>query len=108
MNLLTRVDFLPEFVERLKDDPESVVADFKAFRDACSSPSLPSKCGKMLTSGMAVTDPKSMRISVKGDILALEKPASTWNEYFKKIDKFEVRLRSISVDELLLMRVEWE
>jgi hypothetical protein len=35
MNLLKRVDFLPAFLERLKEEPEKVVKEFEAFRDGC-------------------------------------------------------------------------
>lgn len=33
MNLLKRVEFLPAFLERLKEEPEKVVKEFEAFRD---------------------------------------------------------------------------
>lgn len=32
MNLLTRAEFLPAFVARLKEEPEVVVKEFEAFR----------------------------------------------------------------------------
>lgn len=36
-NLLNRVEFLPAFVARLKDEPEAVVAEFESFRRSSES-----------------------------------------------------------------------
>ncbi len=70
LNLLHRADFLPEFKERLQNDPEGVVAEFEAFR-------------------RSIINPKAIRVQVKGDILGLAKPASTWLEHFKQLDRFD-------------------
>lgn len=70
LNLLHRAEFLPEFKERLQTDPEGVVAEFEAFR-------------------RSIINPKAIRVQVKGDILALAKPATTWLEHFKQLDKFD-------------------
>lgn len=32
MNLLNRAEFLPAFIARLKQEPDAIVAEFKAFR----------------------------------------------------------------------------
>lgn len=32
-NLMTRIEFLPTLVDKLKKSPESVIADLKEFRD---------------------------------------------------------------------------
>jgi len=74
LNLLHRADFLPLFKERLNDDPDGVVAEFEAFRKS-------------------IINPKAIRVQVKGDILSLAKPASTWLEHFSPLDKFEVSPR---------------
>lgn len=39
---------------------------------------------------LIVTDPRAMRISVKGDILSLEKPAASWIKNFKGFETFSV------------------
>lgn len=36
-----------------------------------------------------VTDPRAMRISVKGDILSLSKPSTAWVNHFEKVEKFD-------------------
>lgn len=71
-NLFNRVEFLPAFVARLKDEPQAVVAQFEQFR-------------------RAITDPRAMRIAVKGDILSIDKPATAWLTHFEKFEPFEVR-----------------
>lgn len=37
-----------------------------------------------------MTNPKAMRVNVKGDILSLKNPSSTWLSHFKPIEKFDV------------------
>ncbi|GAA5862491.1 hypothetical protein JCM1840_004200 [Sporobolomyces johnsonii] len=69
MNLLNRADFLPAFISRLKEEPEAVVSQFETFRQG-------------------LTNPRAIRVQVKGDILGLEKPSSTWLEQFKAIQPF--------------------
>lgn len=39
----------------------------------------------------AVTNPRAMRVSVKGDILSIDGPAKTWTSNFEQFPKFEVR-----------------
>lgn len=41
LNLLNRVDFLPAFQQRLKDEPANVVEEFEAFRRGCERSSFP-------------------------------------------------------------------
>ncbi|KAK4057568.1 hypothetical protein OIO90_001213 [Microbotryomycetes sp. JL221] len=72
MNLLNRVEVLPELAKRLKEEPEAVVAQFEEFRHG-------------------LVNPKSMRVQVKGNILDLKNPAKAWITHFKPIDKFEKR-----------------
>ncbi|GAA5957635.1 hypothetical protein JCM21900_000775 [Sporobolomyces salmonicolor] len=69
MNLLNRAQFLPAFISRLKEEPEAVVSQFETFRQG-------------------LTNPRAIRVQVKGDILGLEKPSSTWLEQFKAIQPF--------------------
>lgn len=52
----------------------------------------------------AVTNPKAMRVQVKGDILSLDKPASTWLTHFKKIEKFDVSASLLRLVILLMLR----
>ncbi|GAA5896610.1 Sdd3p [Sporobolomyces salmoneus] len=69
MNLLNRIEFLPAFAARLKEEPEAVVSHFETFRKG-------------------LTHPRAIRVQVKGDVLALEKPVSSWLEHFKAIQPF--------------------
>lgn len=41
-----------------------------------------------------MTDPRTMRVQVKGDILSLKKPASAWLDDFEAIEPFPVCTRS--------------
>ncbi|KAL8292284.1 hypothetical protein RQP46_001750 [Phenoliferia psychrophenolica] len=70
MNLLNRADFLPAFRARLDDEPDVVVAEFEAFRKG-------------------LINPRAMRVNVKGDILAIDGPSSTWTSNFERFPKFE-------------------
>ena len=36
-----------------------------------------------------------MRVSVKGDILAIDGPSSTWTTNFERFPKFEVRIDTL-------------
>lgn len=94
MNLLNRCDFLPAFVARLKEEPDAIVAEFEAFRDASSCPT--SFFWMLLTRFGAVTDPKAMRIGVKGDITSLPNPSSAWLKHFKQFPTYPVRLPSLT------------
>ncbi|GAA6054755.1 hypothetical protein JCM3770_000927 [Rhodotorula araucariae] len=69
LNLLNRSEFLPAFIERLKENPDAVVKQFEAFRKG-------------------LTNPRAMRVQVKGDVLGLPKPSSAWLEHFKGIQPF--------------------
>ncbi|BGP04467.1 hypothetical protein JCM10049v2_000268 [Rhodotorula toruloides] len=69
LNLLNREQFLPAFLERLKAEPDAVIKQFEAFRQG-------------------LTDPRAIRVQVKGDILSLPKPSSAWLEHFKPIQPF--------------------
>ncbi|GJN92120.1 hypothetical protein Rhopal_005150-T1 [Rhodotorula paludigena] len=69
LNLLNRAEFLPAFLERVKEDPEGTLKRFEAFRQG-------------------LTDPRAIRVHVKGDILSLPKPSSSWLEHFKRIEPF--------------------
>ncbi|KAI5480305.1 zinc metalloprotease [Pseudohyphozyma bogoriensis] len=70
MSLLTRADAMPEFAESLKSDPDAVVAEFEAFR-------------------RGLLNPKTMRISVKGDIVNLKNPSTTWKTHFVDFPSFD-------------------
>lgn len=93
MNLLNRVDFLPAFIERLKEEPDAVVADFEAFRTGCEC-SVRSFLEQVADVLCVVVNPRSMRVSVKGDILSLHYPSQTWAENFEKFPTFDVSLLS--------------
>ncbi|POY70063.1 hypothetical protein BMF94_6950 [Rhodotorula taiwanensis] len=69
LNLFNRIDFFPAFLEDLKEKPDAVVRQFEALR-------------------RALTDPRTMRVQVKGDILSLKKPASAWLDDFEAIEPF--------------------
>ncbi|GAA5857078.1 hypothetical protein JCM9279_001947 [Rhodotorula babjevae] len=69
LNLINRAEFLPAFIERLKLEPDAIIKEFEAFRQG-------------------LTDPRAMRVHVKGDILGLPKPSSSWLEHFKSIKPF--------------------
>ncbi|KAK4699612.1 presequence protease, partial [Phenoliferia sp. Uapishka_3] len=70
MNLLKRAEFLPAFRARLDEEPEAVVAEFEAFRKG-------------------LTNPRAMRVSVKGDILSMNGPSATWVSNFEQFPKYE-------------------
>ncbi|BGP52658.1 hypothetical protein JCM8202_004813 [Rhodotorula sphaerocarpa] len=69
LNLLNRMDFFPKFLEQLKDDPETVIGQFEAFR-------------------RALTNPRAMRVQVRGDILSLSNPSSAWLQNFEPTQPF--------------------
>lgn len=39
LNLINRSEFLPAFIERLKQEPDAVIKEFEAFRQGCASSS---------------------------------------------------------------------
>ncbi|GAA6040381.1 hypothetical protein JCM8097_007588 [Rhodosporidiobolus ruineniae] len=66
VNLLRRVELYPELQKRLLSDPKSVVKELEELR------------WKML-------DPRCMRMHVSGDVLSLDRPASTWADHFRHV-----------------------
>lgn len=70
-SLLNMLEFVPETVQALKDDPESVIEKLEAVRRCCEC--CDPNVMKIL---MKVLDPSLMRVSVRGDILSLPNPRS--------------------------------
>ncbi|KAG8907247.1 hypothetical protein FRC01_007752 [Tulasnella sp. 417] len=70
-DLLAQLDHIPKLAQRLKDDPEAVIADFKQIRDA-------------------LTKPEGVRFSVFGNVLDVEKPRSPW-KIFKELPPSTLR-----------------
>ncbi|KAM0793508.1 hypothetical protein ACM66B_000947 [Microbotryomycetes sp. NB124-2] len=60
----------PKLLKRLQSDPKSVVKDLENLRKA-------------------MTDNRSMRIGVVGNILALDKPSTAWVENFVRVKPFK-------------------
>ncbi|KAK9896120.1 zinc metalloprotease [Cystobasidium minutum MCA 4210] len=65
--LLARSVSTPAVVDRLKSEPEQVVADLEKLR-------------------RSLTSTKRMRIAVVGNILSLESPVSAWKENFQMME----------------------
>ncbi|SPO28432.1 related to Zn2+-dependent endopeptidase, insulinase superfamily [Ustilago trichophora] len=66
-SILNLVKTMPELQETLNSDPQKVVADFERIRST-------------------LLRPENLRVSVAGDILALEKPKTSWAEHFTRAD----------------------
>ncbi|SPO29441.1 related to metalloprotease 1 [Ustilago trichophora] len=66
-SILNLVKTMPELQETLNNDPQKVVADFERIRST-------------------LLRPENLRVSVAGDILALEKPKTSWAEHFTRAD----------------------
>ncbi|EST04590.1 Peptidase M16, C-terminal domain protein [Kalmanozyma brasiliensis GHG001] len=62
-SVLELVKTMPELQERLSTEPDKVVADFERIRST-------------------LVRPENLRVSVAGDILALEQPKTAWAEHF--------------------------
>ncbi len=62
-SILNLVQTMPALQEALNTDPDKVVADFERIR-------------------ATLLRPENLRVSVAGDILALEKPKASWAEHF--------------------------
>ncbi|PFH54559.1 hypothetical protein AMATHDRAFT_123 [Amanita thiersii Skay4041] len=63
-SILSQIDFIRQLAQKLQESPEEVIADLEEVR-------------------RLMTDPSGVRFSVTGNILALDKPRSTWGKYFK-------------------------
>jgi hypothetical protein len=81
-NLISRIETFPAIVERLRDEPDKVVADLVALREASALRGSVS-AGQVLTA-CTVADPSSMRIAVRGDVLSVPTPIKTFGESFGK------------------------
>ncbi|GAC99682.1 hypothetical protein PHSY_007285 [Pseudozyma hubeiensis SY62] len=66
-SILNLVKTMPELQDKLNSDPEKVVADFERIRST-------------------LVRPENLRVSVSGDILALERPKSAWSEHFTRVE----------------------
>jgi Zn-dependent M16 (insulinase) family peptidase len=62
--ILSQMVFIPQLARRLQESPKEVIADMEEMR-------------------RHITDPSGVRFSVTGNVLALEKPRSTWQKYFQ-------------------------
>ncbi|KAG8859116.1 hypothetical protein FRB96_004686 [Tulasnella sp. 330] len=58
-SVLAQLDSMPQLLEQLKNDPDSVIQDFKTIRDS-------------------ITAPHGVRFSVTGNILAVPTPRKPW------------------------------
>lgn len=84
--LLARLQSTPAVVERLKTEPDQVVADLEELRESCGFFVREVLRRHMLTRGMiVVTSPQGMRIAVIGDILNMQDPVSAWKENFQDV-----------------------
>lgn len=73
-------------MERLKSEPEQVVADLQELRTACVSEQLTvDSASKYTDLRPAVTSASGMRIAITGDILSMPQPVSVWKENFGEI-----------------------
>ena len=82
LSLLSKIDTAADVMERLKSQPDGVIADLKQLRTAREA-TVYDSARTMLTSLRAVSTTKGMRVSVAGDILTLEQPLSSWKTEFK-------------------------
>ncbi|KZO96339.1 hypothetical protein CALVIDRAFT_481506 [Calocera viscosa TUFC12733] len=64
--ILGQMEFIPELMTTLEEEPDEVVADMKKFR-------------------AAVTKPSVIRFAVYGNILALSRPRSAWVHNFRSL-----------------------
>ncbi|KIL70742.1 hypothetical protein M378DRAFT_6664 [Amanita muscaria Koide BX008] len=62
--ILSQMEFIPQLARRLQESPDEVIADMEEVR-------------------RHMTNPSGVRFSVTGNVLSLEKPRSTWQNYFK-------------------------
>lgn len=66
-SILNLVKTMPELQEQLNNDPQKVVDDFERIRST-------------------LLRPENLRVSVAGDILALDKPKASWAQHFTRSD----------------------
>ncbi|KAH7318836.1 Metalloenzyme, LuxS/M16 peptidase-like protein [Rhizoctonia solani] len=66
-SIITQMEFIPELARRLQETPEEVIAQMKEFREH-------------------VTNPRGIRFSVAGNVLALKQPRSAWKKKFQQIE----------------------
>ncbi|KAF8307697.1 hypothetical protein DL93DRAFT_2064630 [Clavulina sp. PMI_390] len=64
--LMKQIEFNPALVEKLKAEPEAVVADLKKFRSY-------------------VTDPANLRIAVTGSITSLPEPRTAFSKHYEPV-----------------------
>ncbi|TKY89650.1 hypothetical protein EX895_001435 [Sporisorium graminicola] len=64
-SILNLVKTMPELQEALNTDPQKVVDDFERIRST-------------------LVRPENLRVSVAGDILALDRPKSAWSQHFTR------------------------
>ncbi|CAE6470602.1 unnamed protein product [Rhizoctonia solani] len=64
--ITTQMEFIPELAKKLQENPEEVIGHMKKFREH-------------------VTNPRGIRFTVAGNILALKQPRSVWKNNFQQI-----------------------
>ncbi|KAM0746680.1 hypothetical protein T439DRAFT_106938 [Meredithblackwellia eburnea MCA 4105] len=72
LNVLSRNVNTPALLKRLNKEPETVIEELEALR-------------------RGFTNPRTMRVLVTGDILAMDAPAGAWIKYFEPITPFSPR-----------------
>jgi Zn-dependent M16 (insulinase) family peptidase len=67
MNVLSRAEYIKTLLERIETDPQALQSDLEQLR-------------------LNLLDPSTLRVSVSGDILSLDKPSKAWSENFRAIE----------------------
>lgn len=75
------IDFLPAVTAELEKEPTSVINKLEGIREHCESQS-EDRLHLDLTRWLSVLVPGGFRISVAGDVMAMDKPRSAWSENF--------------------------
>ncbi|GAA6058540.1 hypothetical protein JCM10212_006979 [Sporobolomyces blumeae] len=71
VNMLEQIDYFPRVLDRLEKEPKAVVAELEAL-------------------AASLLDPRAMRVSVRGSVVDLEGPSSTWLDCFEPIKPFPI------------------
>lgn len=81
--VLSLVDSIPVLAKKLQDSPEEVIQEFEQIR-GFSTCGYAIKCHCTIDRRCfgTVTKPNGFRFSVTGNVLAVNKPRSTWKKYF--------------------------
>ncbi|CAE6446358.1 unnamed protein product [Rhizoctonia solani] len=74
--ITTQMEFIPELAKKLQESPDEVIEHMKEFRKH-------------------VTNPRGIRFTVAGNVLALEQPRSAWKKNFQEIKAVVVSMPTI-------------